>query len=472
VPDYNSDRPANFYFGGGGDTFATPVAIVLLVVSGILIFLLPRKYAFVPFLLTGLLIPLNVSVVVAGLHFSADRLLIIMGWIRILVRGERYPDRLNSLDKAILYGALVNSICYVVVWRESGALINRLGFLVSALGAYFLLRSLVRSRGDVVRMIKVLAVVVAIAAPAIWYEHRSQHNLFSIVGAPALTVDIRDGGVRARGPFGTSIIAGILGVVLIPLFVVLWRSRRDRPLAAIAIVSSLVLMIASASSTPVMALPAGILALSMWRFRNRMRIVRRWIVAALVALQLEMWIHSGAPVWFAIDRVSGFLGGSGWHRAMLIDNFVRHFFEWCLIGTKNYPDWGWSMWDVDNAFVGAGLMGGMAGFLLFLYIFIYGFRTLAKARRAAEESGRDARLIWAIGAALFANLVGFFGIVYFDQSVIAWYALLVMIQVTPTFALKERQPQPQLASDAAISWGVYPEPTGVQALTQPYVEHC
>ena len=51
------------------------------------------------------------------------------------------------------------------------------------------------------------------------------------------------------------------------------------------------------------------------------------------------------------------------------------------------------------------------------------------ARAAAEESHRDALLIWAIGAALFANTIAFFGIVYFDQSVIAWYALLVMISV-------------------------------------------
>src|SRR5208337_4152071 len=97
--------------------------------------------------------------------------------------------------------------------------------------------------------------------------------------------------------------------------------------------------------------PAGILALSMWPLRRHMRTLRWGLVAMLVAIQLVM----KAPIWFLIDRVTLIVGGSGYHRAMLIDYFVRRFFEWFVIGTNNNPNWGWSMWDVDNAFVGAGL---------------------------------------------------------------------------------------------------------------------
>ena len=131
MPDYSSDRPANFYFGGGGgDTFATPLAVLVLVVAGILILMLPRKYAFVPFLIAGLLIPMNVALVVAGLHFGAERILILTGWIRLLAWGERYPSRLSLIDKAVLYGALVNSVAYVMVWKEFGAVVNRLGLAI------------------------------------------------------------------------------------------------------------------------------------------------------------------------------------------------------------------------------------------------------------------------------------------------------------------------------------------------------
>jgi hypothetical protein len=454
VPEYSSDRPANFYFGGGGDSFATPLAILVLAVACVLIFVLPRRYVVVPFLIAALLTPMKVSVVVAGFHFNADRILILAGWLRLLALGERYPKGLSPLDKAILYGALVNSVCYVLVWRELGAFVNRLGFLWSALGGYFLVRSWVRDKEDVVRVIKVLAVVVVIVAAPMWYEHRTQHNLFSVVGAVELSTDIREGRVRAGGPFGHAIIAGTFGVVMIPLFVGLWCYGRARLLAAAGIVSSCVMMVACSSSTPVMALPAGILALSAWPLRKKMRSVRRWIVALLVCLQVEMAIHSGAPIWMVLDRVSGVLGGSGWHRAMLIDRFVRHFFEWCLIGTKNYPDWGWSMWDVDDAFVGAGLTGGLAGFILFLCIFVYGFRTIGLARRAAGVCRKDAWLIWSIGSALFANAIAFFGVLYFDQTIIAFYALLIMIQVTPAFSVIQQTHEPE-------SEGIGDEASGV-----------
>lgn len=432
--NYTYDLPPNYYFGGGGDTFATPLAVAILALACILIISLPRKYAFIPFLLAGLLIPLDVSVVIAKLHFNEARLLILAGWIRLLIRKEHYPTRLNTLDKVILYGALVSAVDYVLLWREFGAVVNRLGILCDVLGSYFLLRCLVRSKDDVIRAIKVFAVVLAIVAPAMWHENRTQHNLFSLVGTSELTDDIREGKVRARGPFGASIIAGTLGVVSIPLFVGLWWARRGKLLPALGIASACVMMVACTSSTPVMSLPAGILALFLWPLRRSMRAVRYGLVALLVVLQLMMKV----PVWFVIERITLIVGGSGYHRAMLIDHFIRHFFEWCLIGTNNNQNWGWSMWDVDNAFVGAGINGGLLGFVLFLCIFIYGYGTIGKAWRRCK-SRRDACLVWAIGAALFANTVGFFGIVYFDQSFIAWYALLVMIQVTGNFpAVKPR----------------------------------
>jgi len=57
-------------------------------------------------------------------------------------------------------------------------------------------------------------------------------------------------------------------------------------------------------------------------------------------------------------------------------------------------------------------------------------------------------LIWAIGAALFANSIAFLGIVYFDQSIIAWYALLVMLSVITNFAVEEQNAQPESAMTA------------------------
>jgi hypothetical protein len=363
-----------------------------------------------------------------GLHFNSTRLLILAGWVRILTRGERQIGPRNWLDNAVLYGFLVNTICYILVWREFGAVVNRLGALFTVLGTYFFLRVLIRSEEDIERVIKVLAVFVIVCAPFILREHFTGHDLFSVVGANELS-EMRLGRFRASGPFGHPIIAGTFAVVLVPLFFGLaWYRKRNWPIVALAVPSALAMMFAASSSTPIMSLPAGMGALLFWPLRARMKTVRRVLAGLLIAVQLCM----KAPIWFLMAHVSGLLGGSGWHRAMLIDTFVHHFFEWFLIGTNKNGQWSWDTWDVDDAYVGAGISGGLLGFILFLSVIITAYRMVGKARRKAG-SGNDARLIWALGASLFANSTAFFGIVYFDQSIIAWFALLAMIQAAASF---------------------------------------
>lgn len=64
--------------------------------------------------------------------------------------------------------------------------------------------------------------------------------------------------------------------------------------------------------------------------------------------------------------------------------------------------------------------------IFFLAIIFYGFKKLGAARRASEGTA-DEKRFWAMGAVLFAHAVAFFGITYFDQTVIIWYAVLAMI---------------------------------------------
>ena len=55
-----------------------------------------------------------------------------------------------------------------------------------------------------------------------------------------------------------------------------------------------------------------------------------------------------------------------------------------------------------------------------------------EARQAAarEKEKKKALFIWAVGAALFANVIAFFGISYFDQTIVGWYGLLALISAT------------------------------------------
>lgn len=440
MPDYSHDLPQNYYFGGGDDaTSATPLAVVFLLVAIFLILVLPRKYACVPFLVAALLVPLHVVLLIGTLHFNATRILVLTGWLRLMVRHERFPGYLRILDKMILACALSNAVMYSLLWQDFGAVVNRLGYLVTTMGSYFLMRFLIRDQEDVVRAIKALGAVAMVVAPSMLYEYATAYNPFWLLGAPEIT-NLRDGQIRAQGPFGHPVTAGVIGAFLPPLFAGLLLERgRTRVLAGFALIASTMMVALSHSSTPVMTYGAALLGLAMWPMRNSMRKVRWGIVIGLVVLQFAIQ----SPVWFAMNRASALLGGSGWHRSMLVDNFVRHFSEWWLVGTRLNPNWGWSMWDVDNAYVGAGISGGLLSFVLFIAVIVYAFKTVGAGRKLVVDFPREQRLIWVLGTALFANAVAYLGIVYFDQGIVAWYALLAMIAVIPAFAMKSadlRQP--------------------------------
>jgi hypothetical protein len=79
---------------------------------------------------------------------------------------------------------------------------------------------------------------------------------------------------------------------------------------------------------------------------------------------------------------------------------------------------------------------GLLPFIFFVAVLVYGFKYLGRARRAASKDKKRALFIWAMGAALFANVVSFIGISYFDQTQVVWYCFLAMI---PVVALAQRK---------------------------------
>lgn len=424
------DMPQNYYYGGGSqDSFVTPLAGVMLCIAILLIFCLRRKLVVVPFLIAGVLLPFDVTIVVSGFHFQALRILLLAGWLRILVRRDIPIPRMNLVDSAVLFWTICNLTFFILLTPIMSAVNNRLGFLLTNLGTYFLVRALIRNKDDVVRTIRVLAILIAIIAPLMLIERFTQRNPFMVVGAQAISA-VRDGKIRAQGPFAVSIIAGTIGGMLLPLFVGLWwQGKSNRALLGLGVASSIGMVVASSSSTPLMTTAAGVFALALWFFRAHLRSLRWTLILSMTGLQLVM----KAPIWFLISHAGGILGGSGYHRAMLIDTFVRHFGDWWLIGTRNNAMWGYDMWDVDNAYVAAGLGGGLLTFIAFIAILVYAYKIVGKSRKLGGLPRNDQRLVWAIGASLFANTVGFFGIFYFDQGILLWYALLAMVSATAAF---------------------------------------
>ena len=83
--------------------------------------------------------------------------------------------------------------------------------------------------------------------------------------------------------------------------------------------------------------------------------------------------------------------------------------------------------DTSNQYVTCGIVGGLSGLVLFIAIISKSFGMIGTARGTVQGGRRHEWFLWCLGAAMFAHVVVYFGIGYFDQMQFAWYALLAMI---------------------------------------------
>lgn len=435
--------PQSHIFGGGAtDSVMTPAIAILLIALCLLILLLPRKFMIVPFLCGAFLIWLGVQVYVAQVHWLALRILILVACIRVAVsrpKGEEKPKRfiggINEIDRAFIFCVLAQSVCVVLLFQQTQALVNQFGFLIDYLGGYFVLRYLIRDKDDLYRALKCLAVLSVILAAGMIVEQLRLKNYFAIVAGTDRTPDIREGKIRSQGVFQHSIPAGTVAATWIPLFILLWKNGKSKLLGGLGFIGASVMTFTSQSSTPLLAYAAGLLGIFMWPLRGKMKLIRRGIVALILVLAVVM----KAPVWFLIARIDLTGGSSGYHRALIVDQFIRHFWDWWLIGVKDTSQWGWDLWDVQNQYVAAGENGGLIAFCFFVAMVVRAFVRLGNARKASLDDKGNEWTYWLIGSALFSNALAFIGANYFDQSRISWFLILAAISAVTASALQTEQ---------------------------------
>jgi hypothetical protein len=437
-------------FGGGlPETLLHQIVLVAMIAAIVLVFVLPRKYVLVPVLLFAFLTPLGQEIYFAGVHWFVLRIVILAGWARMgLLRlhyGKNlYAGEFNSIDQAFVAFAVCQAVATVLLYQASGAVINQAGYLIDTVGAYLLLRCMIRNRADIYRALKVFAFLVLVLAIGMVIEQVKLINLFGMLQGVQLTPDIRGGRIRSQGVFQHSLMAGAFAATLVPLFFLLWKNGRAKLAAVTGFVGATVMTIAAQGSTPLLGYAAGILGVCAWPIRRKMRTVRWGIVAALAILALVM----KAPVWFVITHIDLTGSSSGYHRAIIVDQFIRNFSDWWVLGAKDLSKWGYDAWDVQNQYVNVGVTGGLAAFSFFLLMITRACARLGRARRKLAGTSKE-WLIWFLGATLFAHLVTFFGVNYYDQSKVAWFALLAMI----TAATLQPQPSPKTTAEFVLVQG-------------------
>jgi hypothetical protein len=138
---------------------------------------------------------------------------------------------------------------------------------------------------------------------------------------------------------------------------------------------------------------------------------------------------------------------------MLMDNCIRHFSDWWLLGVKNYDTWGFDMWDLSNQYVAYAVTGGLATVIFFIGIITHSFAAVGAGRKIGAGDRKREWFFWCLGSAVFAHVMAYFGIGYFDQMQFAWFALLAVI-CAATYEVKHSvivQPAAEIATEYSYS---------------------
>ncbi len=410
-----------------------PPVVIAVLLMGLATVALPRKYALFPLFVVASYVTLGQYVVIATANFTMVRILVVFGIVRMLVRGDQMVVRMNMLDKAMIAWAISSVVTYTLLWQTGHAFVNRMGMCMDTVGIYFLCRLYLADIRDINRILRFCAILLIPLAVAMIIEFRTDKNPFSFLGGVPLLSEIRYGRVRCQGSFRHPILMGTFGATMLPLIVSLWWGKKARILAVLGGLSCLIIVACAGSSGALMAAGYGIIGLLAWTIRFRMKMVRWAMILGVIVLQLIM----KAPFWYILARLSSVTGGTGWHRAYLIDQAIRYLDQWWLLGTKATVTWmptglliDPNNTDITNQYLVEGVHGGLITMGLFIAVVALGFIGVGKAIRDLEDRDFSEKIVvWAMGAALFAHAISFISVSYFDQIQVFWYFLMAAIAV-------------------------------------------
>jgi hypothetical protein len=392
----------------------------------------------IPLLLAAAYTTREPVVVLGPANLSALRVLVLIGAVRVLARGERLANGMNAVDGLLLMWATL--LIGFSVFHSSNSWTFRIGLVLAELGVYLLCRVFIQDMDDVRRLFKVLCVGLVPLAAIMLLEKYTWHNYFGGV------LVFRDGHVRAFGAFAHPILAGVVGASCAVMAMCLWRSNRAS--AWLGLCAGLTIVFASTSSGPLMVLFFMCAGLMMWQVRHRMRLIRWAAVAAIIALDIVM----KDPVYFLIARIDLTGSSTGWFRSQLIRTSIDHLNEWWAVGTDRTRHWmssgidaNQSHTDITNHFLAMGVNGGLPLLILFVLVLWASFRGVGRALRQNQGQSPDrAFLVWTLGAMLFGHVTNFFSISLFDQSASFLYLIVAMIVATqlPVAAVPNEVPGP------------------------------
>src|SRR5262245_39268127 len=113
-----------------------PLALSALIALGITMLLVPRRYAILPMAILASFIAPAQRVVIFTLNFDLLRLMVIIGWTRLLVRRELGTIKLQTIDVLLVLWAVSTTTIYSLRETDPRAIVYMLGVSFDCIGMY------------------------------------------------------------------------------------------------------------------------------------------------------------------------------------------------------------------------------------------------------------------------------------------------------------------------------------------------
>jgi hypothetical protein len=416
-------------------TVLHPVEAAILIAMTIAILFCNRRYAVWPLIVVTCFVVPSQRIVVGTLDFTLLRVLVLVGLVRVVARGEFKGLFWNKLDSAMLAYTVLRT--FMSLFNDvPGDFAARLGGDVDIFGMYLLCRFLIRDWNDVFSAVRGFIYIGVPVAVCFLIEVRTHKNVFGAFGYVPDTPDLRQGSYRAQAAFAHPIVAGVFWAALMPLmFTLAWQGGKAIWEAALGLTVAMTIIVCCASSTPVLGILCGIVGAMMFPFRRAMRPIRWGLLLAFCLFQLL----SSKPAWRILADIDIVGGSTGYYRYQLIDQSIKHIDQWWEVGGNiDTARWSPELIDDTDYFLVIGLTGGLPLLAVFVISVALAFGGVGRAWRQAGANRPVVVAAWALGVSIFIFLMSFFSVTLFGQIVMLWSLILAMVgSVMPRKSLRQ-----------------------------------
>lgn len=407
----------------------TGLGLIFLVLASLCVFTLPPRGALVSLIVGTVYLTKGTGAEIGGMMLHPHRILMLIGVLRVLARGELSGIRLQRVDKLVL--ASIGWLVFANLFHEQEAgsgIVYTAGVSFEALASYFLIRAWCRGFEDVQALAGGLAIVFVPMALSMFAEKSLQTNPMGLLGGGEW-VNIREGIVRSRGTFTHAILAGSIAAACFPLMIAIWKS--NKVLSVVGIFTTLSMVVTCHSSGPLVSLMITCVIVLGWRLRYHTRKLVWLAILGYIVIDLI----SNRPGYHAIVTRLDLTGSStAYYRCLMIDTAIEHFNEWWLIGTDRTHHWiqsgvgsiieeGKHM-DITNMYIATGVNGGFISTLFLFGIIVFSIKNVVVM--ATDEdivpSKHERFVIWCLGATIGSIAISGLSVAFFDQSgAFIWY---------------------------------------------------